>query len=153
MGPKHWQHAATYICAYFSLCLFLHCKMLQAHWYAQLQSQSRQYSRGPGFSYWRPVSETKVWVLGPVFYVRHRASLVAQMVKNPAVVQEAQVQSLGQEDALEKGMATHARILAWRILWCGDINNMVHIRLSHPTFSRPLPPCSVNNDFAQLCNS
>ena len=71
MGPKHWQHAATYICAYFSLCLFLHCKMLQAHWYAQLQSQSRQYSRGPGFSYWRPVSETKVWVLGPVFYVRH----------------------------------------------------------------------------------
>ena len=59
------------ICAYFSLCLFLHCKMLQAHWYAQLQSQSRQYSRGPGFSYWRPVSETKVWVLGPVFYVRH----------------------------------------------------------------------------------
>ena len=75
------------------------------------------------------------------------------MVKNPAVVQEAQVQSLGQEDALEKGMATHARILAWRILWCGDINNMVHIRLSHPTFSRPLPPCSVTNDFAQLCNS
>ena len=39
------------------------------------------------------------------------------MVKNPAVVQEAQVQSLGQEDALEKGMATHSSILVWRIPW------------------------------------
>ena len=41
----------------------------------------------------------------------HRASLVAQMGRNPAVVQEAQVQSLGQEDPLEKGMATHCSIL------------------------------------------
>ena len=44
-----------------------------------------------------------------------RASLVAQMVKNLPVVQETQVRSLGQEDALEKGMATHSSILAWRI--------------------------------------
>ena len=44
-------------------------------------------------------------------------SLVAQTVKNPSAMQEAQVQSLGQEDPLEKGMATHTRILAWRIPW------------------------------------
>ena len=44
-------------------------------------------------------------------------SLVAQMVKNPPAVQETQVQSLGQEDPLEKGMATHSNILAWRIPW------------------------------------
>ena len=44
-------------------------------------------------------------------------SLVAQTVKNPSAMQEAQVQSLGQEDPLEKGMATHSRILAWRIPW------------------------------------
>ena len=37
------------------------------------------------------------------------------MVKYPPAVQEMQVQSLGQEDPLEKGMATHSSILAWRI--------------------------------------
>ena len=41
-----------------------------------------------------------------------RASLVAQMVKNLQAVQETQVQSLGQEDPLEKGMTTHSSILA-----------------------------------------
>ena len=46
-----------------------------------------------------------------------RASLVAQMVKNLPAMQENQVQSLGQEDALEREMATHSSILAWEILW------------------------------------
>ena len=44
-------------------------------------------------------------------------SLVAQMVKNPPAVQETQVRSLGQEDPLEKGMATHSSILARKIPW------------------------------------
>ena len=43
------------------------------------------------------------------------ASLVAQMVKNLPAMQEIQVHSLGWEDPLEKGMATHSSILAWRI--------------------------------------
>ena len=43
------------------------------------------------------------------------ASLVAQMVKNLPTVQEIWVLSLGQEDPLEKGMATHSSILGWRI--------------------------------------
>ena len=47
----------------------------------------------------------------------NRASLVAQMVKNPPVGQETQLQSLGWEDALEKGMATDFSILDWRIPW------------------------------------
>ena len=42
-------------------------------------------------------------------------SLVAQMVKNLPTMQETQVQSLGQEVSLEKGMVTHSSILAWRI--------------------------------------
>ena len=46
-----------------------------------------------------------------------QASLVAQMVKNLPAVQESQVRSLGQEDPLEKEMATHSSILAWRIPW------------------------------------
>ena len=45
------------------------------------------------------------------------ASLVAQMVKNLSAMQETRVQSLGQEDTLEKEIATHSSILAWRILW------------------------------------
>ena len=44
-------------------------------------------------------------------------SLMAQMVKNLPAVQETQVRSLGWEDALVKGMATHSSILAWRIPW------------------------------------
>ena len=39
------------------------------------------------------------------------------MAKNPPARQETQVQSLGQEDPLEKGMGTHSSILAWRIPW------------------------------------
>ena len=46
-----------------------------------------------------------------------RASLVAQLVKNPPAMRETWVQSLGQEDLLEKGKATHSSILAWRIQW------------------------------------
>ena len=44
-------------------------------------------------------------------------SLVAQTVKNPPAVQKTQVQSLGHEDPLEKEMATHSSIHAWRIPW------------------------------------
>ena len=43
------------------------------------------------------------------------ASLVAQMVKNLPAMQEIWVRSLGWEDPLEKGTATHSRILAWKI--------------------------------------
>ena len=45
------------------------------------------------------------------------ASLVAQLVKNLPTVQETWVRSLGWEDHLEKGKATHSSILAWRIPW------------------------------------
>ena len=44
-------------------------------------------------------------------------SLVAQLVKNLPAMQETQVQSLDQEDPLEKEVATHSSILAWRIPW------------------------------------
>ena len=46
-----------------------------------------------------------------------RDSLVAQMVKKPPAMGETRVQSLGWEDPLEKGMATHSSILAWKISW------------------------------------
>ena len=49
-----------------------------------------------------------------------RASLIAQLVKNLPAVQETWVQFLGQKDPLEKEMATHSSILAWRIPWAGE---------------------------------
>ena len=50
-----------------------------------------------------------------LMHLHNRASLVAQMVKNLLTRQEAWVQSLGWEDPLEEGMATHSCILAWTI--------------------------------------
>ena len=49
-----------------------------------------------------------------------RSSLLAQRVKNLPAMQETWVQSLGQEDPLEKAMATHSSILAWRSPWRGE---------------------------------
>ena len=51
-----------------------------------------------------------------IVYIHQKASLVAQMVKNPHAMWETWVQSLGWEDPLEeKGMATYSSILAWRV--------------------------------------
>ena len=50
-------------------------------------------------------------------YHSHRASLVAQSLKRLPAMRETWVRSLGWEDSLEKEMATHSSILAWRIPW------------------------------------
>ena len=62
------------------------------------------------------------------------ASLVVQMIKNLPAVQETQIRSLGQEDTLEKGMAIHSSILAWRISWTeepGRLQSMGFQRIGH----------------------
>ena len=59
---------------------------------------------------------------------------MAQIVKNLPAVQETRVQSLGWEDSLEKGVATHASILAWRIPWTeesGGLQSMGSQTVSH----------------------
>ena len=48
------------------------------------------------------------------------AFLVAQMVKHLLAMQETQVLSLGEEDPLDKEMATHSSILAWKIVWAEE---------------------------------
>ena len=56
------------------------------------------------------------------------------MVKNLPAMQETQVRSLGWEDALEKGMATHSSILAWKIPWTeepGRLQFMESQRVGH----------------------
>ena len=54
---------------------------------------------------------------------------MAQMVKNPPAVQETRVRSLGQEDLLEKGMATRSSIIAWRIPWTEEPGGLQSMRL------------------------
>ena len=49
---------------------------------------------------------------------------MAQMVSNPSGMQETQVESLGQEDLLQKGMATHSGILVWRIPWMEESDEL-----------------------------
>ena len=60
--------------------------------------------------------------------------MVAQMVKNLLAMQETWVQSLGQKDPLEKEMATHSSILAWRIPWTeepGGLQSLGSQRVRH----------------------
>ena len=61
-----------------------------------------------------------------MFHIFHHYRLpwdfpIAQMVKNGPAVQETQVRFLGQEDPLEKEMATHSSIPAWRIPWTEEL--------------------------------
>ena len=63
-----------------------------------------------------------------------RTSLVAQMVKSLPTMLETQVQCLSQEDLLEKEMATHSSILAWKIPWTeepGRLQSMGSQRVRH----------------------
>ena len=52
-----------------------------------------------------------------------------QTVKNLPTIWETQVQSLGQEDPLEKGIATHSNILAWRVPWTEEADGLQSKRL------------------------
>ena len=61
------------------------------------------------------------WILMRLF---DQASLVAQRLKDLPPMQETQVRSLGQEDPLEKEMATHSSILAWRIPWTEELGRL-----------------------------
>ena len=70
------------------------------------------------------------------------ASLVAQMVKTLPAMWETQVRSLGQEDSLERGRATHFSILAWRIPWTeepGELQSMGLQRVGHDQVTGTFP--------------
>ena len=69
-----------------------------------------------------------------VYISGNRFSLLARTVKNRHTMQESQVQYLGWEDPLEKGMATDSSILAWRIPWTeetGRLQSMGSQRVGH----------------------
>ena len=70
------------------------------------------------------------------------ASLVAQLVKNLPAMQETLVQFLGQEDPLEKEMATYSSTVAWRIPWTEDLAGY------SPWDRRVGPNCATNFHFS-----
>ena len=62
--------------------------------------------------------------LRKLLFLHNGDSLVIQIVKNLPAMQETQVRSLGQEDPLEKGMAIHSGILAWRNPWTEETGGL-----------------------------
>ena len=90
-----------------------------------------------------------------VALIVNRASLVAQMVKNPPAMRETWVQSLGWEDLREKGEATHCSILPWRIPWTIQSMGLQRIRHDGGAFTfthsqqrvrNAVPGCSLKSD-------
>ena len=81
-----------------------------------LPSTGTHYSETGGLSY-------------PYFHIFF--TMLAHMVKNLPAVQETLVRSLGWEDPLQKGMATHSSILAWKTLWTRELQSMGLQRVEH----------------------
>ena len=76
-------------------------------------------------AYWTPIVYTVQYV-----FIEDLGFLVAQMVKNLPAMWETWVLSLGREDPLEREMATHSSILAWRILWTEEPGRLQTVGLS-----------------------
>ena len=91
----------------------------------------------------------KVLCIGLILYMYRliycsssRASLVAQLVKNPSAMRETRVWSLGWERHLEKETATYSSILTWRIPWTVESMGLQRVRHDWVTFTS-LPLCST----------
>ena len=77
-------------------------------------------------------------------------SLVAQQVKNPPAKQETRVQSLGWEDPLEKGMATHSSILVWRIPWMEEPGGLQSVGSQRVRNTTQRPTLSLSPPFRAI---
>ena len=90
-----------------------------------------------------------------IFNIVHWASLVAQTVKNLSAMPETWVQSLHQEDPLEKEMATHSSILAWRISWTeepGGLHSVGSQRIRHGRVTDTCTFCCISQVLPYLRN-
>ena len=108
---------------------------LQRAWFLHMQTDPRVSSRITilGTLWTHRVLGTKGWIWERVCPWAC-ASQVAQLIKNLPAMQETQIWSLGWEDPLEKDMATHSSILAWRIPWTeepGRLQSMGLQRVGH----------------------
>ena len=98
-----------------------------------LISASSAFSQS-SLNIWKFTVHVLVWRILSITLLACGASLVAQRLKRLPTRQETQVQSLGREDPLEKEMATHSSVLAWRIPGTGEpggLPSMGSHRLGH----------------------
>ena len=105
-----------------------------------LKSQMLDGSAKRKNKYWKKIDSYCIWslIINNVNQLEFSAnicgvSLLAQLVKNPPAMQEMQLWSLGLEDPLEEGMATHTSILSWRIpidraAWWDTVHGVVRAR-------------------------
>ena len=77
-----------------------------------------------GIQGWKTLQKIPEIILSPL-----KSSLVTQVMNNLPAMQETQFWSLGQEDPLEKGVATHSSILAWRIPWTEEPGRLLSMEL------------------------
>ena len=116
MTPSRFTHviADGKISYFYGWVIYLYIYIIQIHYQ----------------NYW-----VKGYALSGISHTHiHRTFLVAQMVKRLPKMRKTQVQSLGQEDLLEKEMATHSSILAWKIPWTeepGGLQSMGSQRVRH----------------------
>ena len=71
-----------------------------------------------------------------IYFTIFGTSSVAHLVKNPSAMQETWVQSLGWEDLVEKGMATHSSIPAWKIPWNSSLRINISIKTAHTAWAK-----------------
>ena len=104
---------------------------------------------------------SQIITVGKIIFTCFLASLVTQLVKNGPEMPATWVQSLGWEDPLEEGMATHSSILAWRIAWStvhGVANSWtvtftsLAFRISYLRLTVHCCCCSVTKSCLTLCN-
>ena len=104
------------------------------------------------------------WMLTSNFYLIHYqlinylsnpllfwGSLVAQSLKNLPTMQETGDQSLGHEDPLEKEMATHSNILAWKIPWTGEPGSRIWLSDQHYLVFTPLACFIAKQAYPSKC--
>ena len=102
--------------------------MSQFSWAFQILAPEVHHTGNPSVlatqGSWSLYSKNRVWQLDKTgkCFTTLWVSLVAKVIKNPPAKQETWVQSLGWEDALEKKMATHSSILAWKVQWTEEPN-------------------------------
>ena len=111
-----------------SVCAAVACGLL-----AELESSPspRSFHCDVELDLWPPKSTGLIYILALSWI---GAPLVAQMVKNLPAMQETWVQSLGQENPLEKGMVTHSSMFAWEMLWTeepGGLQSLGLQRVGH----------------------
>ena len=112
---------------YLHSYLDLRCHVLQLWKWVSLKSWN-VFTKKEFLNVYYVIESFFFWVLFESGYYENWVSLVVQMVKNPPAMWETWVWSLGWEDSLEKGKATHSSILAWRIPWTVCSMGMQRVR-------------------------